>query len=136
MNDRRDFLKTTAVAASLLALGSVRPSFAAGMSPEYTNIIFTNDNPGIWKGKQGIHVPQVTVTGSEVKVVTNHPMSAQHFIVRHTLVLADGTSVGSQTFTPADKPESTYELPMGYKGKFYVSSFCNLHDFWLVETMA
>jgi len=135
MNDRRDFLKTTAVAASLIALGPVRSSFAAGMAPKYTNIIFTKENPGVWKGKEALHVPHVTITGSKVKVVTNHPMSQQHYIVRHTLVLADGTSVGSETFTPTDKPESTYELPMGYKGIFYVTSFCNLHDFWMVETM-
>ena len=135
MNDRRDFLKTTAAAASLIALSSVPNSFATD-KPEYTNIIFTKENPARWKGKEGTHVPKVTVTGSKVSVVTNHPMSNEHFIVRHSLVLKDGTYVGSMTFTPADKPESTYELPAGYKGKFYVSSFCNLHDFWLVETMA
>jgi len=73
-------------------------------------------------------------SGSKVVVVTNHPMSQEHYIVRHTLLLADGTFVGTKTFTPADKPESTYDLPNGYKGKIYVSSFCNLHDFWLLET--
>ncbi len=78
----------------------------------------------------------MTVAGSKVTVITNHPMSQEHYIVRHTLVLADGTFVGAKTFTPADKPESSYELPKGYKGKFFVSSDCNLHDFWLVETKA
>lgn len=136
MNDRRDFLKTTAAAASLIALSSVPQSFAAEMAPKYTNIIFTKDNLARWKGKEKLHIPQVTVTGSKVSVVTPHPMSEAHYIVRHTLVLEDGTYVGSKTFTPADKPESSYELPMGYKGKFHVTSFCNLHDFWLVETTA
>ncbi len=136
MNDRRLFLMTTAAAASLMVLSSVPRSLAAGLSPMYTNIIFTKNNPGRWKGKEGLHVPSVRVTGSKVEVVTNHPMSEQHFIVRHTLVLEDGTYVGSKTFTPVDKPESAYELPMGYKGNFYVSSACNLHDFWLVETAA
>ncbi len=64
---------------------------------------------------------------------TKHPMSSEHFIVRHTLVLADGTTVGAKTFTPADKPESSYELPAGYKGKITATSFCNQHDFWLSE---
>ncbi|MDR3542504.1 MAG: desulfoferrodoxin family protein [Desulfosporosinus sp.] len=135
MNDRRDFLKTTAVAASLIAFSSIPKSFAAG-KVEYTNIIFTKENPARWKGKEGLHIPEVTVTGSKVSVVTPHPMSNEHFIVRHTLVLEDGTYVGSKTFTPADKPESAYKLPADYKGKFYVSSACNLHDFWLIETKA
>ena len=134
MNDRRDFFKTIAVAASILALNSVPRAFAASL-PMYTNIIYTRDNPGKWGQKVDSHAPEVTVTGDKVKVVTKHPMSDQHFIVRHTLVLNDGTYVGGATFTSADKPESSYELPKGYKGKLYTTSFCNLHDFWLTETM-
>ncbi len=132
MQDRRDFLKTTAVAASVLAMSSVPRAFAAS-TPKYTNVIFTKAHPGRWAGKEGSHAPQVTVTGNKVSVVTNHPMSKEHFIVTHTLVLENGTYIGSKSFTPADKPESSYELPAGYKGKFYATSFCNLHDFWLTE---
>jgi len=134
MHDRRDFLKTTVAAASVLAISSIPQAFAAA-PPMYTNVIYTKDNPGIWKGKEGSHAPEVTVTGSKVAIVTKHPMSDKHFIVRHTLVLEDGTYVGATTFTPADKPESSYELPAGYKGKFYATSFCNQHDFWLTETV-
>lgn len=134
MHDRRDFLKTTAAAASVLAISSVPQALASGA--KYTNIIYTKENPGRWADVVGSHSPQVTVTGSKVAVVTKHPMSDKHFIVRHTLVLEDGTYVGSMTFTPTDKPESSYDLPAGYKGKFYVTSFCNQHDFWLVEAVA
>jgi superoxide reductase len=134
MHDRRDFLKTTAAAASLMAMSSLPLAVAADM--KFKNIIYTQEDPGRWEGKQGLHVPQVKVTGSKVAVVTKHPMSNDHFIVRHTLVLANGTYVGSKAFTPADKPESEYTLPSGYKGKFYVTSFCNLHDFWLAEATA
>lgn len=133
MHDRRDFLKTTAVAASVLAVSSVPAVFAAD-APKYTNIIFTKDNPGMWAGKEGAHAPEVTVTGTKIAVVTKHPMSEKHFIVRHTVVLENGTFVGGKTFTHADKPESSYELPAGYKGKICVTSFCNLHDFWVTET--
>jgi superoxide reductase len=135
MKDRRDFLKTTMTTASLLALGSFsQPAGAADL--KLKNIIYMQDDPGRWDGKQGSHVPQVTVTGSKVAVVTKHPMSAEHYIVKHSLVLVDGTYIGSKTFTPKDKPESEYELPAGYKGKFYVTSFCNIHDFWLAEAKA
>ena len=132
MHNRRDFLKTTAAAASVLAISSVSRALAASPAM-YTNIIYTKDNPGKWEAKVGSHAPQVTVTGGKVAVVTKHPMSNDHFIVRHTLVLEDGTVVGATTFTAADKPESSYELPAGYKGKFFATSFCNLHDFWLTE---
>jgi superoxide reductase len=132
MQDRRAFLKTTAVTASLLAVSSLpQPAEAADL--KFKNIIYTQDDLGRWEGKQGLHVPQITIKGSKVSVVTKHPMSEEHFIVRHTLVLANGTYVGSKTFTPKDKPESEYALPAGFKGKFYVTSFCNLHDLWLAE---
>jgi superoxide reductase len=135
MQYRRDFLKTTAATASLLAINSFSQS-AAAADMKFKNIIYTQDNPGRWEGKQGSHLPQIKVTGAKVVVVTKHPMSNEHFIVRHTLVLENGTYVGSKTFTPTDNPQSEYELPAGYKGKFYVTSFCNLHDFWLAEATA
>jgi len=133
MQDRRDFLKTTAVAASMMAMSSISKAYAKELT-EYTNIIYSKNNPGRWADKVGSHAPEVKVTGEKVMVVTKHPMSAEHFIVRHSLVLEDGTYVGGTPFTPADKPESSYNLPAGYKGKFYVTSFCNQHDFWLTET--
>ncbi len=133
MYDRRDFFKTTtAAAASIVVAGSALPALA-GSTAMYTNIVYTKDNPGKWASKVGSHAPQVTVKGTTVRVATDHSMSNAHFIVRHTLILEDGTYQGAKTFTPADKPESRYELPEGYKGKIFVTSFCNKHDFWLTE---
>ncbi|BBB33270.1 superoxide reductase [Thermotomaculum hydrothermale] len=135
---RRDFLK-----ASLLGLGGTvllkgTNVFACGnktkcMGKEFTNIIYTKDNPGRWAKKVGSHAPVITVKKDKVTVETKHPMSEGHFIVRHTLVLKDGTVLGAKTFKPTDKPVSEYTLPKGYKGKIYATSFCNLHDFWLSE---
>lgn len=132
MNNRREFLKATATVTSILAISSVSNVLAADTAP-FTNIVYTADNQGKWAGKQGSHAPKVTVTGGKVEAVTKHSMSAAHYIVRHTLVLEDGTYVGGTVFKPTDKPESSYELPAGYKGKIFVTSFCNLHDFWLTE---
>jgi len=134
MQDRREFLKTTALTASVLAVGSVSQALATE-SPAYLNVVYSKDNPGKWAAKVGSHAPEVTVEGSKVTVVTKHPMSAAHFIVRHTLVLADGTPLGATTFTPTDTPESSYELPAGYSGKIMATSFCNRHDFWVSEAM-
>ncbi len=130
MTDRRIFLKGSfAVAAAFAASPSLLQ--AAEQEPTYTNIIYTADNPGKWTGKAGSHAPVVTVDNLSIKVETKHGMSPKHFIVRHTLVLEDGTVVGAKVFSPADIPLSNYSLPTGYKGKVYATSFCNLHDFWL-----
>lgn len=134
MTDRREFLKTAAAAASILTVSSVSTAFASSAMP-YTNIVYTADNPGKWKGKAGSHAPQVEVMDSKVTIMTKHSMSNEHFIVRHTLVLEDGTYIGAKNFQPTDKAESSFDLPAGYKGKIFATSFCNLHDFWLTETV-
>jgi len=132
MTDRRSFLKTSAVAVSVLALSRSGSAFASG-GATYAGVIYTRDNAGKWAKKVGSHAPVVTVEGHTVTVETKHGMADAHYIVRHTLVLADGTVVGAKTFTPTDKPVSTYTLPAGYKGDLSATSFCNLHDFWLTK---
>jgi len=132
MTDRRSFLKTSAVAVSVLALSRSGSAFASS-GITYSGVVYTKDNAGKWAKKIGSHAPVITVDGNSVSVETKHGMTEAHYIVRHTLVLADGTVVGGKTFTPSDKPISTYTLPAGYKGAFSATSFCNLHDFWLTE---
>ncbi len=132
MTDRRTFIKGGLVAASAMALGSV--NFANASSAPYTNVVYTAANPGRFAKKVGSHLPSITVEGSKVTLFTKHSMSEKHFIVRHTLVLADGTFIGAKVFTGTDaEAKSSYELPAGYKGKIFATSFCNLHDFWLNE---
>jgi len=61
-------------------------------------------------------------------------MSPAHYIVRHTLVLEDGTVAGAETFEPtAAEARSTHVLPAGYSGRIYATSFCNRHDLWVTE---
>ena len=134
MTNRRDFLKTTAVAASVMAIGSTGSAFASTASTApHAGIVYSKDQPGQWKGKVGSHAPKVTVEGGKVTVVTKHGMIEAHYIVRHSVVLADGTVVDATTFAATDKAESSYDLPADYKGKAYATSFCNKHDLWLTE---
>jgi superoxide reductase len=132
MSNRRDFLKGSlalagAVAASRVAGAQAETKFPAGL-------IYTAAAPGRWAGKEGTHAPKVTVEGREVTILTPHPMSEPHFIVKHTLLTADGQFLGEKTFTAASpKAESSYELPADYKGALWATSFCNLHDLWLTE---
>jgi len=132
MTGRRDFLKGSAVAVTALALG-VSTKVLASETAAFSGVIYTKDNPGTMSAKVKSHAPEVNVDGSKVSLKTVHPMSVEHFIVRHTLVLSDGTVVGGVTFQPTDKAESSYDLPAGYKGKVFATSFCNKHDFWLTE---
>jgi superoxide reductase len=133
MTDRRNFLKTTAAAAAVVLFGTRKQAGAADCE-QFSGIVYTADNPGMWEKKVGSHAPVVAVENGNVTVTTRHGMSEVHFIVRHTLVLADGTVVGTKNFTPTDEAQSTYVLPDGYKGNIYATSFCNLHDFWLTKT--
>jgi superoxide reductase len=99
------------------------------------SVIYTAEHTGKWAQKEESHAPVMTIEGAKVTVRTNHPMSPKHCIVRHTLVLSDGSVLGGRTFAGTE-PEavSTYELPKGYSGKLIATSFCNLHDFWMTET--
>lgn len=133
MIDRREFLKTTVVAASAVAVTSGSKVFAGETAASHAGVVYTEKQQGQWEGKAGSHAPKVTVAEGKVSVVTEHPMTEAHFIVRHTVVLEDGTVIGGKTFTHADKPESSFTLPKDYKGKACATSFCNLHDLWATE---
>ena len=97
-------------------------------------LIYTKEAPGRWAGKEGAHAPKVTVEERNVRVITPHPMTQKHFIVKHTLVTLEGRFIGEKTFENTDRAaESSYELPEGFKGTLWATSFCNLHDLWLTE---
>jgi superoxide reductase len=127
---RRNLAKTAlAGAAAAVAMPIVKRADAA--PDQYTNVIFTAENPGHWAALAALHVPVITVDGSTLTVHTPHPMTEPHYIVSHTVVLADGTYLDRKTFTWKDQPVSVHTLPAGYKGNVTVTSTCNLHDWWV-----
>jgi superoxide reductase len=130
--ERRNFLFFSAVSAALTTLSGAAKAIDISSLPT-RNIIFTQDNGGVWDAKKASHVPKVEVVGGKVVVSTDHGQKSSHYIVRHTLLLADGSVVGAKTFSYQDDPVSEYKLPDGYKGKIYATSFCNKHDLWLSE---
>ena len=132
MVDRRNFLKGAILAASGIAVGIPTKALASGDA--FTGVVYTGNNSGKWKGKEGSHAPKVTVNGKKVTVETNHSMTEQHYIVRHTLVSSDGDFIGGKTFYPNEKKAvSTYELPPGKGATYHATSFCNKHDLWLTK---
>ena len=138
MKNRRKFLKNSLIAAGAIAfsgpLMAVNPGNSGAKINRFPGVIYTDEDQGRWDGKAASHVPKVTVAGNKVQLHTVHPMSEKHYIVRHTLVDKSGKVLGSKTFFPADiQPISNFELPAGFRGKLYATSFCNKHDFWLKE---
>jgi len=126
---RRDFAKSAVLDATMAAVLPVAGRASSGDPNE--NVVFTEGDPGHWAKAESLHVPQTTVAGGKLTVNTPHPMSEAHYIVSHTVVLADGTFVGRKTFTHTDEPMSEHTLPAGYSGKVTVTSTCNQHDFWV-----
>jgi len=152
MSERRRFLKMVAAgpAGALLlplfsetgqgTLAAEVESAAEVLGKLPDNIIHSNAHPGVWKGKEGSHVPEVIVKKDgdklSLSVETLHPMSEQHYIVRHTVVTDCGKVVGAKTFNWKDDPVSEYEYELkGDCKELYVMSFCNLHDLWVAPTM-
>jgi superoxide reductase len=137
MKNRREFLKRSALITSALVVSApllAKSKPVEGQNINAPGIIFTETSQAGWDGKAGSHVPKVTVKDNKVTLLTEHGMSETHFIVRHTLVDETGKMLGSTTFNPTnEKAESTFELPAGFRGKLYATSFCNKHDFWLKE---
>jgi superoxide reductase len=135
MSNRRNFIKTTLLVASGLAVSGT--TFAKGnkKTQKFPGIIYSEKDQGDWEGKAGSHAPKITMNGSKLTMLTDHGMSERHYIVRHTLVTPKGEVLGTQTFYPNEdeKALSTHDLPSGYSGKLYATSFCNKHDFWLTE---
>ncbi len=133
MANRRSFLKSGLIIAGGMAVGKASTTLAnIGTLPN--GIIYTATNAGQWKKKIGSHAPKVSMEGKTVTILTPHPMSRKHYIVRHTLVADDGTVIGAKTFFPEDqKAISAYTLPDKPVKKLYATSFCNKHDFWMTE---
>jgi superoxide reductase len=102
-------------------------------------IFYSTDRPGRWKGKEKGHSPLIKVDkdGSNVLVraATQHPMDADHYIIKHILMDQQLNLIDEQVFDKVfDMPRSRFEL-QGYSGRIYVVSMCNLHDNWVNWSM-
>lgn len=130
MMQRRDFIKLGLATAGLVALPRAN---AANSGPDWLHgVIYTESNLGMWEGKQGGHLPQVKVEADKITLTTDHVMTKQHYIVRHSLVAADGRVLAAKTFYPQDEAVSIFDRP-AESGDFYATSFCNKHDLWATK---
>ncbi|OBQ51497.1 desulfoferrodoxin family protein [Halodesulfovibrio spirochaetisodalis] len=129
MSTRRQFLAGAAMLAGVSVIKTV-PAYAWDFTMD-KGIVYTEDQTGMWKGKQKLHVPIIDTKDLDVVITTPHPMSEEHYIVRHTIVAEDGEVVHSKTFNWKEDPVSKAVLKK--KGKYVATSFCNLHDLWIKE---
>lgn len=120
------------LAATLVGAGFALPrSAGAAPSDAWTNVLFRESDLGHWAAVEKLHVPIVRVHDGKMTIRTPHPMTEPHYIVSHTVVLADGRFLDRKTFNWKDQPVSEHSLPAGYRGTVIVTSTCNLHDLWV-----
>lgn len=72
MEGRREVLKGTRMVAGATLMGTGVPVQAAGTFP--AGLIYTKEAPGRWAGKEGAHVPKVTVEGRSIAIHQNSDM--------------------------------------------------------------
>mmetsp|Transcript_3041 Transcript_3041/g.7845 ORF Transcript_3041/g.7845 Transcript_3041/m.7845 type:complete len:112 (+) Transcript_3041:50-385(+) len=85
--------------------------------------------PGKWAGKDGKHVPVVTVADDKVTVKVPHGMADDHWI-EYIWVKAGGDIVAIIKLTPTDTPELVFDKPAGVS-EIVAYEKCNLHDTWM-----
>ena len=108
MSSRRDFLKGSLALGVAIAAGQAGQAQAGTAFPPA--LVYTKDNLGRWAGKEGAHVPKVTVAGRKVTILTPHPMTPPHFIVKHTLLTPEGKVIGVLAFNNREVREPDARL--------------------------
>ena len=126
---RRDFAKSVILGVTAASVLPVVGKAADADANE--NVIFTEIHPGHWAKAVAAHVSQTSVANGKVTIKTPHPMSEEHYIVSHSVVLGNGTFVSRKTFSHKDEPVSEHALPADYKGEVTIISTCNQHDTWV-----
>ena len=84
---RREFAKSTIL--GVVAAAAMPVASRAESAERYKNVVFTESDPGHWEEVEKLHIPETTVAAGKLTVKTPHPMSEAHYIVSHTVVLAD-----------------------------------------------
>ena len=94
-------------------------------------IFLTAKHPGRWEGKAGSHAPIVTKIDGGVRVFTKHPMSKEHWIVKHILLDAKFQFLDDKRFDPSKDSEAVSEYKLEHSGTIVALSVCNKHDTWV-----
>jgi desulfoferrodoxin (superoxide reductase-like protein) len=159
-SNRRDFLRSatllsTAAAVPMSAIMSACSSDSSSGSPGDAMAersaawkllaeplkmsgVYTLQNPGMWAGKEGSHVPTVAADSMGVLVTSGHAQGAPtttegHYILCQFVEGTDGTIFDFVMYTRLDEDFVSNPLfvPDTYKGELRVYQYCTEHDIWL-----
>ncbi len=114
----------------------VSPADAKAMASKFEAAgVMDMGHPGKWKGKEGSHIPQVTMHEGEgaITLFTKHPMSKSHWITAHYLKDQNGDIIGFQLYEGTDaEARHRFEIPKGTT-RITAYSHCNKHGDWKAE---
>lgn len=91
--------------------------------------------PGEWEGKEGKHVPVLTIDGKQASITVPHGMDDDHYISHIWAKDEAGKVVASAELKPSDEPKLEFEVPEGVTTLTAFES-CNLHSVWCSEPVA
>lgn len=101
--------------------------------------VYTKAVPGIWAGKEGTHVPSVTIDNTRMATVScTHAVAEGHWIT--TLFVEDqhGNVIHMEEFMgrgrEAAQASTSFRVGDGVTS-IIAYSYCNLHDCWSSEAI-
>mmetsp|Transcript_7645 Transcript_7645/g.20578 ORF Transcript_7645/g.20578 Transcript_7645/m.20578 type:complete len:133 (+) Transcript_7645:2-400(+) len=105
---------------------------AAALASGADRVVFSAKEPGEWAGKEGKHVPLLTVADGVATIHNLHGQSKEHHITRHWLEDASGRQVGAAHpwSTEDEVLRSRIPLPKSFTGTVTAFAHCNEHGIW------
>jgi desulfoferrodoxin (superoxide reductase-like protein) len=146
---RRGFLGAIGGAAAALSACTVGPLVGRYVNPLWLERtatlkggkVYTKAAPGIWMGKEGTHVPTVTIDAAKrtATVSCSHGLAEGHWITTLFVEDQDGNVIHLEEFMgrgpSASLASTTFEVPAGVTSVM-AYSYCNLHDCWSTESIS
>ncbi len=140
--NRRDFIRSSLIAASALTAGTASAGMYGSKKNEAVNRLSNRENPTVLEKK---HVPAVMapqeVTSGEWFTVTvdvgfaaKHPSTPGHWITMIKLLL-DGQEIGKTTYEKGGMSDSkaVFTIRLDRASKLEAVENCNLHGTWISD---
>ncbi|MDH4263133.1 MAG: desulfoferrodoxin family protein [Spirochaetia bacterium] len=96
---------------------------------------YSKETPGKWDAQKETHIPVIEYDEglSQVKVSVPVTPNPGHYIEVILLTDKNHKELAKKALGRSQLAEATFEVPLGYHGKLFVVSKCNLHDMWEAE---
>eukprot|EP00958_Prasinococcus_capsulatus_P012252 scaffold1219_cov400-Prasinococcus_capsulatus_cf.AAC.9 len=126
---------------SMSDMGNSQGTVGKVLAIEKEQGILTATEPGKWSGKEGSHVPTVSLTDDgKLKVTLTHGMTAgenEHFIQYVYIKTDSGDVADVSVFKPTDSAPVEAIFPVPSKATSVTPfAYCNLHGVWSGTALA